>query len=296
MKDLNHYKEIYGEMKAPDNMEQVIRAGIQAARIKKRRPTRVYALQTVAAVFVLFIITLNVFPTVGNAMSNWPVIGTLVKVFTFTQSKLDGGEVMDGANVSLLSVREKGDTEEVDILFADHGAAPKYTIKYNQNPPTMLLEVHGVRAMDAKAEFEQAAENSNYISDIYQVTTLDDSAMRFIIKFNKNIKYEVKEYRDPSHILITLMESETQYAGNVYSIRTKSMPEGEEIAIVEESFWGYENLRTLKDTSGNSLIEMGTFMTKKEAQMEMDNIKNIYGDSQFLYIEERQANAIPESK
>lgn len=296
MKDLNYYKKVYDDMKAPDEISDVIRLGIEkSGKVKQRTPMYQHLLLGTAAVFALFVLTLNMFPATAEALGDVPVLGRLVKTFTFNQLEIDGGNITDGSNVSFISVDKNGEKEDIIITFGEN-EAPHYNVKYANNPAVMAFQADGVRYFDAIKEFEKAVSQSEYIDDIYSIITLDDSGVRFNIQFKNGIDYEVKEYSNPGQIIITVSESQEQYTGTVYSIRTQSMENGEEFGSMEELFYGHEDYRVLKDAAGSMLIEFGNYLTLSEAQVQLKEIVKAYGEDVKLYIEERPATEIPQKK
>ena len=58
--------------------------------------------------------------------------------------------------------------------------------------------------------------------------------IRFNVVFNTPVKYEVKEYKEPAQVVVTLTKDKNAVDKPLYSVRTASYPNGETIGIMEE--------------------------------------------------------------
>ena len=143
----------------------------------------------------------------ARSLEGIPGLGTLVKVLQFNKGTATGGEVTD--------------------------TAAHFKVDYKNNPSTMTFTINGARALSGEKDFK-TIKKSSYVSDVYKNMILDDSAVKFTIVFNKPVKYEVMEYKNPAHIAVTLSEDKNEIAKTVYSVRTSSYGFGEILGQIEE--------------------------------------------------------------
>ncbi|GAC42168.1 hypothetical protein PPOP_1525 [Paenibacillus popilliae ATCC 14706] len=108
-------------------------------------------------------------------------------------------------------------------------------------------------------------KKSDLVADAYHVVTLDDSIYRFVLEFHKPVKYEVQEYADPAHIVLTLSQDKEAGKKTIYSVRTETYMNGEEIGIVEEGLYEESGIRTLKENGDQFYIELGSLTDEAEA-------------------------------
>ncbi|MPN04879.1 hypothetical protein SDC9_152127 [bioreactor metagenome] len=140
---------------------------------------------------------------------------------------------------------------------------------------------------DAEKEFEELKKNP-FIKDVYKIITLDDSTVRFAVVFNFPVQYEIKEYKDPAKIEISLKKLKYDRSKVVYSVRSASYEMGEGLGIVEEVFFKAEDKRILKDESGKFAVELKYYDSKEEAEKALNDFKDEFGDIVKLFIEERK--------
>ncbi|MCX7884505.1 MAG: hypothetical protein N2448_05690 [Caloramator sp.] len=296
-KRINDLKKMYMDIKIPDNIDSIIDEGVKKGEIKMKNKFKgnlIKGISSIAAVFLIFTVSINASSAFANSISDVPVIGKLVQVLQFTGNKAQGGQVTDGVDIGMISLRKAKNSEEVIIKFnkSQDNIAPCYSISYEKYPYSMIFTVSGVRKFSAEKDFE-ALKQSNFISDSYNIITLDDSAVRFAINFKKPVKYEVKEYKEPAQIVLSLKECEKGNDKAAYIVRTASYPQGETLGILEERLCGFENIRIVKDDKGTFAVEAGTFESEEKAKERIKEIMNKCGSDIKLYIEKREANQLP---
>lgn len=80
---LEQLKRKYKNTPIPDELDFVVKQALKPR--KKRRLTMINSLGGVAAAAMIMITGINTSPTLANALSEVPFVGSLVKVFTFTE-------------------------------------------------------------------------------------------------------------------------------------------------------------------------------------------------------------------
>jgi hypothetical protein len=121
--------------------------------------------------------------------------------------------------------------------------------------------------------------------------------IRFNVTFKEPVAYEVKEYKDPAQVAITLKDKkgDVEEGTSIYSLRTNSEPSGESQGMAEEMLFGLENVRVLKDQKGLFLVEAGYFNTEAEALAQLKKIQTEHGVGDLLFVEKRSSQEIPQS-
>ncbi|SKA76075.1 hypothetical protein SAMN05443428_101135 [Caloramator quimbayensis] len=296
-KRINDLKKMYMDVKIPDDIDYIIDEAVKKGEIKMKNKLKINLIKgisSIAAVFLIFAVSVNTIPVFANSMSDVPVIGKLVQVLQFTDNKAQGGNMTDGVDIGMISLKKAGNSEEVIIKFDKSGdnIAPSYNIKYDKYPYSMIFTVSGVRRFSAEKDFE-ALKYSSLISDSYNIITLDDSAVRFAINFKKPVKYEVKEYKEPAQIVISLKEDKKGGDKASYIVRTNSYPQGETLGILEERLYEFENIKIVKDDKGTFVVEAGAFENEEKAKERIREIINKCGSDIKLYVEKRDAGQLP---
>ncbi|GAA0179754.1 hypothetical protein SH2C18_25740 [Clostridium sediminicola] len=296
MKDL---KNDYDNIEIPNELDDFINKGIMKGRneMKKKNSKSKWfkGAASTAAVFVAFTLSVNTIPAFANSIIDIPVIGELVKIVQIDKESVTGGKITDGADVDSIDIKENGKGESIvigisnDNIIAD--IAPHFDVEYNEYPYSLTFTISGARGLSAEKYFDSLKENK-FVSDVYKIITMDDSMVRFNVTLNGPVKVEVQEYKDPAQIIVNLTEADQITEKIIYSVRSASYPNGEQIGIMEEMF-GVESSRIIKDKDGTFLVEAGTFERIEEANEKIEEIKNNFGSEMKIYIEERNAGDIP---
>jgi hypothetical protein len=300
--NMDDLKKVYDDIEIPENLSEFVNISLEKGRSKmkneKRKSNWIKGFATTAAVFTVFTISINTMPTFANSLVGIPGVGNLVKVLQFNNGNATGGEITDGVDTSSITLKQNDKTETLVINFTNSNDkeitdnVAHFKVDYKNNPSTMTFTISGARALSAEKDFE-AMKKSSYVSDVYKNMMLDDSAVKFTIVFNKPVKYDVKEYANPGHIVITLSEDKNEITKTVYSVRTPSYEFGENLGIIEEQLFGELNIRTLKDTKGTFCIDAGVFNTKAEAEAKIKDLSTKYGENLKFVIEERSSLEVP---
>lgn len=298
---IDNLKKVYEEIEIPNNLDEVVNNALKNGGNKMNKEKANVNRRWIkgggiaAAVAIVFTISVNTMPVFANSLIKIPGVGQLVKVLQFKDGKGEGGKITDGADVNIIRLKSNKDSESIIINFAQAGegstTAPSYKIDYKNNPYTMTFTISGARKLNAEEYFEKLKE-SKYISDVYRLMTLDDSMVRFTVVFNKPIKYEVKEYKEPAYLEVDIKEDKVKEE-IMYSVRTTSQPFGEGIGQVEEILFEESEKRMLKDLKGTFLVEVGIYNSKEEAEKKLQEVKGKYASQLKFFIEERKGADFP---
>jgi hypothetical protein len=300
---MNDLKKVYDDIKIPENLSEFVNTSLEKGRlrIKKENARKGWlkGFAATAAIFTAFTISINTIPAFANSLVGVPVVGNLVNILQFNNGIATGGKLTDGVDTNSINLKKNHSTDTILINFTNNSNDNKVTdnvahfkVDYKNNPSTMTFTINGARALTAEKDFE-AIKKSSYVSDVYKNIILDDSSVKFTIVFNKPVKYEVKEYKNPAHIEIILSEDKNESAKTVYSVRTASYEFGENLGIMEEQLSSELNIRTLKDTKGTFCMDAGVFNTPAAAEAKIKDLTTKYGENLKFVIEERSSLEIP---
>ncbi|MFF2911185.1 DUF4179 domain-containing protein [Paenibacillus sp. NPDC057934] len=301
-KQLEVMHRAYNDIEIPQELSAATRMGIERGK-QQRRKNRVVRRSlkwgsSAAAVLISFTISVNTMPAFAGSLEQVPVLGKLVEVLQFTHGSAGGGTIQDGVDVDFIALKTQGERDQLILNFAnpdeDQTLASSYNVKFTEYPYTMTISVSGARKFSAAKDLE-TLKASRFVEDAYPLITLDDSAIRFSVTFKEPVSYEVKEYKDPAQVVITLKQGAGDQKQPVYSLRTPSQPAGETLAIAEEMLFGVEGLRMLKDQKGLFLVEAGYYPTEEAAQEAMKQIQTEHGYAEPLIVEKRMAVELPQS-
>jgi hypothetical protein len=298
--NLDDLKKVYEDIAVPENLSEFVNISLEKgrSRMKKEKIKNnwIKGFAASVAVFTIFTISINTLPTFARSLEGIPGLGTLIKVLQFNKGTATGGEITDGVDANSIALNQNGNTETIVINFTNNNevtdTAAHFKVDYKNNPATMVFTINGARALSAEKDFE-SIKKSSYVSEVYKNMILDDSAVKFTIVFNKPVKYEVKEYKNPAHIAVTLSEDKNELAKTVYSVRTPSYEFGENLGHIEEQLFEELNVRTLKDNNGTFCIDAGVFNTKPEAEAKLKELLTKHGESLKFLIEERSSLDVP---
>ncbi len=218
-------KQKYNNIHIPQELSAVLD---QAGMRKKRRDAGRRAAGSIM-VIALILITSNT-PAVYAALSEVPVIGTVVKVFHLG----DGGVRSDG-----MKMGAQAEEDRLHLVFgsADAGNSqaeevPAYTIEKLAAPDRLSVTVSGIRQFDLEALLQEAGQ-SEFIRTAYREIVLDDSAVRIILELEPDTGYEVTEYQNPGSLELRLFFQE-QEEREVWFVRSEKMDMSEQLAILAE--------------------------------------------------------------
>ncbi|MBY0165003.1 hypothetical protein V4V36_31195 [Paenibacillus lautus] len=279
-------KDRYEHIEIPAQLTGVIEAAQKKAATHKRSKRMMrYSSVVAAAVALLFVVNI---PTVANALSKVPVVGSIVQVLQFG----GGGERTDGVTVG---------TEASEDVFKIHfdqegesvSSVPAYTVDHRDAPNRLIFTFNGVRNFDYDA-IKKDMLALPLVEDVYENVILDDSAMRFVVELKDGVKHTVSEYKDPGYIELKLTSTgEPATPREVFYIRSEAMPQGESLAILEEIYLE-DDVTFIKAAGGDFIAVIGGFDTREAAEQKLSEIssRETYGDD--LRIDSWMSNERPD--
>ncbi|WP_152393506.1 SPOR domain-containing protein [Paenibacillus guangzhouensis] len=280
-------KERYDNIEIPARLSEVIQQAQLRGRMEKRRRNVVRRSSLAAACAAAIMITVNV-PNVAMALSDVPVIGSIVKVLQIGS----GGQRTD--NVSITTNVEEN---KLNINFSLNGeqtsTAPAYTVDYKTAPNRLIFSFYGVRNLDYE-KLEKDMRALSNVKDVYNNIILDDSAFRFVVELKENIDYSVSEYQQPGYIQLKLFgATEAKKPHEVYYVRSQAMEQGESIAILEEQY-SADDSSIIKTKQGKFILAMGGFNTREEAEALLKQLSEREDYFEPLHVDHWMSNASPE--
>lgn len=299
-KKLQKLKETYDNVEIPKELSAFVKNGIiqgkEQIKQNKQKNKRIKWICSAAAIFMAFFISVNTIPSFANTLHHIPGIGTLVQVLQFEKGSSHGGTITDGTDVSFIALQKKQNSEAIIINFAEENIpkdlANYFKVDYSESPYTLTFSISGARHFSAKKDL-QTLKESNLIKDAYEIITLDDSMVRFSITLNKPFAYEVREYKDPAQVVVSLLPKNQVNSEKIYSIRSNSYDYGEQLGSIEEALFEFEGKRILKDEKGKFCVEAKYFTTMDDAINKLEQFKEKYPVLSDFHIEERNPLDLP---
>ncbi|HHY82980.1 MAG TPA: hypothetical protein GX505_09945 [Clostridiales bacterium] len=318
-KDIRGLKDAVKEIEIPDKLEFTIRRAIKRGvkDMKRKRSIRkvMYTAAAFLLVFASFVASINMVPAFAAQVESLPGGSSIVKLLQFNRDIVKGGEITEGGDIGSIT-NEKPDDEKPSEHGADNqdndnkeveiksdvirialgdGELSSYEVTYLEYPYSAVVYLSGVRTFSA-AESLAEIGGGPLVKNAYRLITLDDSAHRFAINFNAPVIIEVSEENDPAALVLSITEKQPENEGTaVYSVRSKSLPFGEEVAVIEQMLlyeYGAENARLMQDDAGTYLTEEGLYSTEEEAQARIDELKAM-GFQFEMFIEVRTPGQLP---
>lgn len=279
-------KERYEHIEIPAQLTGVIDAAQKKAATRKRSKRMMrYSSVVAAAAALLFVVNI---PTVANALSKVPVVGSIVQVLQFG----GGGERTDGVTVGT-----EASEDVIKIHFDQEGesvsSVPAYTVDHRDAPNRLIFTFNGVRNFDYDT-IKKDMLALPLVKDVYENVILDDSAMRFVVELKDGVKHSVSEYKDPGYLELRLTSTgEPVTPREVFYIRSETMPQGESLAILEEIYLE-DDVTFIKAAGGDFIAVIGGFDTREAAEQKLGEIssRETYGDD--LRIDSWMSNERPD--
>jgi len=279
-------KERYEHIEIPAQLTGVIDAAQKKAATRKRSKRMMrYSSVVAAAAALLFVVNI---PTVANALSKVPVVGSIVQVLQFG----GGGERTDGVTVGT-----EASEDVIKIHFDQEGesvsSVPAYIVDHRDAPNRLIFTFNGVRNFDYDT-IKKDMLALPLVKDVYENVILDDSAMRFVVELKDGVKHSVSEYKDPGYLELRLTSTgEPVTPREVFYIRSETMPQGESLAILEEIYLE-DDVAFIKAAGGDFIAVIGGFDTREAAEQKLGEIssRETYGDD--LRIDSWMSNERPD--
>ncbi len=305
---IDELKTAYDSVPMPENLNVIVSNAIKRGKIAVRnRRTKIgyviKALSAIAAVFLVFVTALNVSPAFANTVEQLPGGKIIVKLVTV---------VVDTATIDSkrIGVQDAWETLQenltVDLYQGDEAAATAghFTVTKRTHPYSIEVSLAGVRAFSAANALPDLSK-MRLFDDIYRLIPLDDSTDRFVITFTERVVLQYSAQPNPARLIIKVKDDRKATALSpatapstfpFYSLRTSSLPFGEEVGGAESMMrveLGSENARILRDDSGLYLAEEGLYATLAEAEARLAAVKQNANFTYELHIEKRISGATP---
>ncbi len=110
-KKLEQLKTEYKNIQIPDELEFIVERALLKGKKKKKKNGYKWVAGTAAAA-VLFIGGLNISPAMASTLAEMPVVGSIVKVLTFTEYKVDKDKYQADIKVPAVSDLENGELSQ----------------------------------------------------------------------------------------------------------------------------------------------------------------------------------------
>lgn len=281
MKRPNESELLYVEI--PEELDAAILRGVQQGKRMMNR--RKYVQRTVAgaaAVFAIFVGSINASPALAANLEDVAVLGSLVKVFRWNAPEAAGGQT-DVTAMAAVSFQNGKDSEQLTLTF-DAANAASYKASLAHFPETVTLTLPSTQEVAVLEDVNRARENSQFIKSVY-VLGRSDGASHVQIEFDATADVAVEEYKNPGSIVVRLKEGE--FVGkDVYSLRTLSMDED----ALDEARKDFPDARILRDDGAGWLLELGQYDSEQAAQ----DARKAQVSSDRLIVETRFGNNVPE--
>lgn len=114
MRNLDPLKKRYQDIPIPAELDDIVNQALKASRRKDVRTMKSvkWAVGTAAAAAVIFVGSVNASPAVVNALSDVPVLSSIVKVVTFRDYKVDEGNYNADLKVPAIKDMDNKSLEE----------------------------------------------------------------------------------------------------------------------------------------------------------------------------------------
>lgn len=270
MKRPNESELLYVEI--PEELDAAILRGVQnGKRIMNRKKYVQRTVAGAAAVFAIFVGSINTSPALAANLEDLAVLGSLVRVFRWNTPEAEGGQT-DVTAKAAVSFQSGADSEQLTLTF-DAANAAAYKASLTHFPETVTLTLPSTQEVGVLEEVNPARENSRFIKSVY-VLDRADGASQVQIEFDVTADVAVEEYKDPGSIVVRLKEGE--FVGqNVYSLRTLSMDQ-DALTKMQKDF---PDARILRDDGEGWLLEIGQYDSEQTAQdtVTLDGLTDLLG-------------------
>ncbi|MER2088261.1 MAG: RsiV family protein [Sporosarcina sp.] len=181
MKRLSKLKEDHHKIEIPSGLEDVVKSTIRQAKTERnKRPLLKQWSIGVAAAAVLFVGSINLSPSLAQAMANVPVLGPIIEVFTVQQLNVDGENFQ--ANVASPAIEG----------LADKGLQTTLNDKYIAESQAKFTEFEKEMAKLRAAGGGNFSLNSGYrvLTDTDQLFTLARYDLEIQASGYETIRYD----------------------------------------------------------------------------------------------------------
>lgn len=268
-----------GEIRIPEDLDQVVRRGIAAGRaaVARRRMRRraVRSLCSLALVTGLVAGGIRLSPAFAAA------VGELVRAFGVNQTLVQGGAATSGG-AAALTMERSGDAEYIRLTFRGADAG-RYQARFASWPKTITITLPGTEGVEVLSEISRARDTSQYIKGVWTPPPAEADTAAIQLELESDADVQIREYRDPGSLVIQLTPTRPRM-DTVYSLRTLSVDAAAAGELAEAA---PDSARLLRDEAGGVFLEYGQYADQAEAEQAGLRL------SGETLVEERTGNNVP---
>lgn len=187
---LEQLKSKYKNTPIPDELDFVVKKAIKQS--KKRHGSRMKSLVGVGAAAIIFVTGINASPAFAKALSDVPLVGSLVKVLTFTEYKVD--EETANANIKVPAITNM-ENKTLEATLNNKYLEESKKLYSDFTAETEELKKNGGGHTGVDSGYEVKTDNDQILSiGRYVVNTVGSSSTTF--------KYDTIDKKN--QLLITL--------------------------------------------------------------------------------------------
>ncbi|WP_185830869.1 DUF3298 and DUF4163 domain-containing protein [Siminovitchia terrae] len=230
-KKLETLRDEYKNTPIPDELDFVVKKALKQK--KKRHVNRIRSLVGVGAAAIILITGINTSPTFANALSEVPLVGSLVKVLTFTEFKVDEGTAKTDIKVPAITNMENKKLEAtLNNKYLEEGEK-----LYNDFMAEMEeLKKSGGGHLGVESGYDVKTDNDQILAiGRYVVNTVGSSSTTF--------KYDTVDKKNQLLITLPSLFKDDSYI-SLISENIKEQMRQQMKEDTEKSYWEEDVLET----------------------------------------------------
>lgn len=289
---LNTGKESYDNIDIPDDkLLAAIGKGIYKEK-KQRKKRILQGFVATAAACVLILFGCANIPMIYTYAKEIPIIKEFVQALRIGH----GGKVQENITPVVSS-----DSKSVTISFSAEGSTTgevlSYSVSYHYAPVRVQIVFHGIDS-DFYDLLKEKLAVVDAIADMYQIKTLQEDDVAFVIVLKELYNYELMEFSNPGSLTITFYQDayyteEEKHPGQmVYFLRTDSGLSDEELMSLLLKYQE-ENPTQIRNMAGEYLFVIGEYGTKEEAERKYKILAKKYGTDNAFYVSGGMIEDVP---
>lgn len=285
-------KESYERIVIPDDkLLAAIGKGIH--KEKKQRDKRMFqSFVTAAAACVLILFGCANVPMIYTYAKEIPIIKEFVQALRIGH----GGKVQENVTPAVSS-----DSESVTFSFAtEEGVtdeALSYSVSYHYAPVRVQIIFHGIDSGFYDLLNEKLAD-VDAVADMYQIKTLQENDMAFVIVLKELYNYEIMEFSNPGSMTIRFYQdayytAEEKHPGQtVYFLRTTPASSDEELDSLLLKYQEEKPVQ-VRDMTGKFFLVIDGYDSQEEAEQGYRAIVKKYGTDNVFYVSSGKIEDVP---
>ncbi|GIN89448.1 anti-sigma-V factor RsiV [Siminovitchia terrae] len=230
-KKLETLRDEYKNTPIPDELDFVVKKALKQK--KKRHVNRIRSLVGVGAAAIILITGINTSPTFANALSEVPLVGSLVKVLTFTEFKVGEGTAKTDIKVPAITNMENKKLEAtLNNKYLEEGEK-----LYNDFMAEMEeLKKSGGGHLGVESGYDVKTDNDQILAiGRYVVNTVGSSSTTF--------KYDTVDKKNQLLITLPSLFKDDSYI-SLISENIKEQMRQQMKEDTEKSYWEEDVLET----------------------------------------------------